>query len=143
MPRRRKTAKRLAYTEYMNSDAWRSKRNLLLTLCPRCCACQSSKELQCHHLTYERFGAERLDDLMVLCKKCHKKSHVLWRTIPKNIPIEVIRISTLEFLKINKFVSREEVKAIRLLIIKNAMSSQFVDILQQELEAFLKKRKIP
>ena len=28
-----------------------------------------------HHLTYERIGKERLDDLQALCRKCHKQQH--------------------------------------------------------------------
>jgi hypothetical protein len=27
-----------------------------------------------HHLTYERFGHERMDDLRVLCKRCHDEA---------------------------------------------------------------------
>lgn len=26
-----------------------------------------------HHLTYERLGAERDEDLLVVCRRCHKK----------------------------------------------------------------------
>ena len=28
-----------------------------------------------HHLTYERLGKERLDDLQALCRKCHEQKH--------------------------------------------------------------------
>ncbi len=37
--------------------------------CERCG--YSSARLEVHHLTYERFGRERLGDLRVLCKTCH------------------------------------------------------------------------
>jgi hypothetical protein len=31
--------------------------------------------LHLHHLTYERLGEERLEDVLVICPHCHKKEH--------------------------------------------------------------------
>jgi len=42
----------------------------------RCAQCGETKgELHVHHLTYERFGNESLQDLQVLCKTCHLGHH--------------------------------------------------------------------
>lgn len=39
--------------------------------------CGETEGLHLHHLTYERLGAERLDDLTPLCPNCHAMVHVL------------------------------------------------------------------
>lgn len=31
------------------------------------------RNLDVHHLTYDRFGREELDDLVLLCRDCHKE----------------------------------------------------------------------
>ena len=41
----------------------------------RCLDCGGSERLEVHHLTYERFGHERLTDLQVLCHVCHAEAH--------------------------------------------------------------------
>ena len=43
----------------------------------RCGVCNSPLELQAHHRTYEHQGDElnHLDDLICLCKVCHKLFH--------------------------------------------------------------------
>jgi 5-methylcytosine-specific restriction endonuclease McrA len=43
----------------------------------KCHKCGNEKNIQCHHLTYENLFHEEkhLDDLITLCKKCHKKIH--------------------------------------------------------------------
>jgi len=42
-----------------------------------CQYCGATASLQVHHLTYEHHGNEMeyLDDLVVLCRDCHKKEH--------------------------------------------------------------------
>ena len=42
---------------------------------PRCQLCNTGGSLQVHHRTYQRRGYERLDDLTVLCRKCHERQH--------------------------------------------------------------------
>ena len=46
---------------------------------PQNCICGETERLQLHHLTYERVGAERLDDLTPLCANCHAMIHELER----------------------------------------------------------------
>jgi hypothetical protein len=37
--------------------------------------CTQSRTLECHHMTYERFGKEASLDLVCLCRLHHKKIH--------------------------------------------------------------------
>lgn len=39
------------------------------------CGYEPWKPLQVHHRTYERIGNEGLDDLIVVCPRCHMKIH--------------------------------------------------------------------
>jgi 5-methylcytosine-specific restriction endonuclease McrA len=41
----------------------------------RCRICGTGGALDVHHLTYARLGAERLEDLMTLCRACHDAEH--------------------------------------------------------------------
>jgi 5-methylcytosine-specific restriction endonuclease McrA len=69
---------RQEYNRYINSQQWKQKRALALKAaqyrCQHCGFSKWTKTLEVHHLTYERLGAERPDDLIVLCEECHKKA---------------------------------------------------------------------
>lgn len=79
--RRNMTDKREAYELYINSEAWRIKRQGVL-INPyygrphRCFVCSSPVSLHVHHLTYERLGNENDDDLIILCSICHQEVHL-------------------------------------------------------------------
>ena len=47
----------------------------------QCVNCGSRDSLQVHHLTYERFKKEQMEDLVTLCKTCHNLLH---ENVPKN-----------------------------------------------------------
>lgn len=68
-----------AYTAYLSSEEWASKRRLVLArcrgLCEACGAMVEEAEVEVHHLTYERVGEELLDDLIGLCPGCHRRAH--------------------------------------------------------------------
>lgn len=65
------------YSAYLKSPAWRDlKAQYRASDLPQICMC-GSDEVQLHHTTYERVGAERLDDLIPLCRHCHTQAHVL------------------------------------------------------------------
>lgn len=69
-------AKRVAYEFYLRSPEWRKRRDTALRLAGfRCQRCQSKRELQVHHKTYERLGEELDDDLEALCRSCHEGHH--------------------------------------------------------------------
>lgn len=66
------------YAEYIRSPQWRRKAEAALAragyCCQRCGLSQYSRRLEVHHLTYERFRAERPADLVVLCHECHEQA---------------------------------------------------------------------
>jgi 5-methylcytosine-specific restriction endonuclease McrA len=39
----------------------------------RCELCNAPGILHCHHRTYERFGKEKVTDVLILCGSCHGK----------------------------------------------------------------------
>jgi hypothetical protein len=64
------------YDAYLRSAAWEIRRTFALEYYgARCCLCPATTSLQVHHRTYERIGAERLTDLIVLCRPCHARFH--------------------------------------------------------------------
>ena len=66
----------LDYETWMYSKEWRQKRNRKLKEAGyKCEICGTAKNLQVHHITYENLGYEPMDDLLVVCKKCHEKLH--------------------------------------------------------------------
>lgn len=71
------------YTEYLDSQDWKIRRHRLLKEAGRQCErCGHDglpgmrhldyRSLEVHHLTYERLGDERDEDLEVLCRECHR-----------------------------------------------------------------------
>lgn len=70
-----KTTKEL-YAEFLGSDFWvclsRQKRKQV----GKCERCGSKHRLQSHHVRYpENWFDTRLEDLEVLCRKCHARHH--------------------------------------------------------------------
>jgi len=64
------------YEDYLNSPEWKTIREKALERAGRRCqACNSRGPLDVHHRTYEHIGREELDDLTVLCRKCHGIFH--------------------------------------------------------------------
>lgn len=78
-------AKRRAYVSYLKSPAWKSKRaKVKLRDGGRCRLCgNGGLGLEVHHLTYERFGAEHLSDLILLCHGCHAEIHAQDKTLQR------------------------------------------------------------
>lgn len=65
------------YKEHLASRYWKDLSKLAFERahdkCERCGFDKYTVNLAVHHLTYERFGHERLEDVEVVCaKKCHK-----------------------------------------------------------------------
>lgn len=65
--------------EYLHSDQWEKIRRMIWHRDDGCCvACGNSGriyQVDVHHDTYARIGDENLEDLRLLCRRCHQKEH--------------------------------------------------------------------
>jgi hypothetical protein len=62
--------------EYLNSEAWAEKRELVIQRAGGICeGCRSRKARIVHHLTYDHVGNELLFELVALCRSCHDRCH--------------------------------------------------------------------
>lgn len=64
-----------SYKEYLNHPLWKEKSKFILSLNPSCQKCRINKSTQVHHLNYNSVGNENREDVISLCKDCHKKIH--------------------------------------------------------------------
>lgn len=63
----------MPYLKYLNTSEWKAKRSKALRRDGhRCVLCFVDGPLDVHHVSYERLGNERLNDLMSLCRSCHQ-----------------------------------------------------------------------
>jgi hypothetical protein len=61
------------YGRYLASREWAlKKRDLRERSNAMCERCGRGPYQETHHLTYERIGHERLEDLQALCRRCHQ-----------------------------------------------------------------------
>lgn len=68
----------MPYEAYLQTAHWRVRRNQKLKQAGYHCAyCQVTRDLQVHHTSYDRLGAELDTDLEVLCRGCHLGHHVV------------------------------------------------------------------
>jgi hypothetical protein len=76
---------KLEYQTYLHSEHWINKRKEFYKVNQAICSkCQSTKNLNLHHLTYARLGKELLTDLICLCETCHHDLHnAIKKTKPK------------------------------------------------------------
>jgi len=67
----------MRYDLYLQTAEWKTLRRLKMeSASHRCQVCNTDAgPLEVHHRTYERRGRERLDDLTVLCRRCHQSHH--------------------------------------------------------------------
>ena len=64
------------YATYLASPYWKAKKRLVYWKRGRRCEkCGSKRFLQVHHKTYKRLGHEELEDLLILCRECHRNWH--------------------------------------------------------------------
>ena len=59
------------YRKVLSSTRWKLLRQRLIGSRGGCERCGSVKQLEIHHITYERLGRELDSDLLVLCPGCH------------------------------------------------------------------------
>jgi 5-methylcytosine-specific restriction endonuclease McrA len=70
------------YYEYLKTKEWKEKSaqakyraGLTCELCGRHQNELVDSELEAHHVSYVRLGYEEPEDLVVLCRDCHRKIH--------------------------------------------------------------------
>ena len=91
------------YLRYLRSPEWQARRRAVWSRAKGRCERCGAPGRDVHHLTYERVGAERLDDLRLLCRRCHCLAHrrwwcVVWQTLKKlvaNLPLYHIMLQYL------------------------------------------------
>ena len=71
------TDRQISYVEYLESAAWRIKRQEAIARDGfRCRICNSDKSVVVHHRKYPKIlGTEPVEDLTTLCNKCHNLYH--------------------------------------------------------------------
>lgn len=70
------------YKRYLRTQHWQQIRAKVLQRANgRCERCGYEPwrpgTLQVHHLSYDRLGAESLEDLVAICPRCHMKIHAV------------------------------------------------------------------
>ena len=67
-----------AYERYIRSAAWRRKANERLEMDGHKCQVCGKTATEVHHLTYDRFTCEDMNDLVSLCRDCHEKAEEIY-----------------------------------------------------------------
>ena len=66
----------MPYPKYLTTVHWYAFRQMALKAADyQCQNCGARYGLEVHHLTYERLGREKLEDVVVLCDACHNDKH--------------------------------------------------------------------
>lgn len=74
--KKKKSGAHSEYVAYINSIAWKQKREEAFAHHGRKCSkCPMETNLHVHHITYDNLFNEKMDDLSILCKTCHQKEH--------------------------------------------------------------------
>jgi len=69
------------FEKYLESDAWKTKEELVLQRDPICQSCQASQSAVVENRYVpmgQRTTSESVEDLMGVCKECQKKLPSLW-----------------------------------------------------------------
>jgi 5-methylcytosine-specific restriction endonuclease McrA len=69
--------RKMSFAEYRNQPEWQQRRRQALARAGYRCQMGASHDgpLDVHHNTYQNYGDERLEDLVVLCRSCHQTFH--------------------------------------------------------------------
>jgi len=68
----------ITYEQYLRSEIWLARRSRALQASGGVCfCCEDTDQLDVHHSTYQRLCEERPEDLVVLCRYCHRAAHQL------------------------------------------------------------------
>jgi hypothetical protein len=125
--------KKLCYTDFLLTWYWRTISNFLRKRDKKCKLCDSTENLLVHHKTYLHHGDElhHLNDLIVLCDKCHKKIHTKRKKLELkgNTPIHQNKRKKVKQSQIKHTIKQQKLKY------KNFKSSG-----EESFRQFVKKR---
>lgn len=69
------------YREHLSSPEWKIKAHVLRAVVQsRCEWCGTEDSLDVHHVHYRTFRHEQPQDLVVLCRRCHRAAHDSWES---------------------------------------------------------------
>lgn len=75
------------YKEYLYTEHWRKLRSVVYERYKhRCVECQKELPLDflnVHHKTYANVGDEQMEDLILVCSRCHAKLHGITEIKPQ------------------------------------------------------------
>lgn len=88
------------YADYLKTEHWKQKRIKKLLKNPNCQICQQQKGLNIHHKKYQYNNKsilfnERLEDLITLCRSCHRLMHYHFGIDVYKINKKILRIKRL------------------------------------------------
>jgi len=66
--------------KYLQSNEWRKLKSRRLKLANNKCEaknCSNTKNLDLHHIDYDSLGHEDINDVRIVCRKCHNELHEL------------------------------------------------------------------
>ncbi len=109
----------LPYKLYLQTPEWLSTRNRALQRAKyHCERCDAPRDLQVHHLSYARLGAELDEDLQVLCRGCHLGHHVVALEDSLKVYFKVVSdaLRTEQFSSVSDLVEVVKVRCARLRI---------------------------
>lgn len=105
------------YAMFLDSDWWIALSRYKRTLQPWCEKCDSSTDLQSHHISYpENWFDTTTDILKVFCRSCHIKEHALLASFTTQVvkcsstPKRRFRIKTKNF---KRPISKQKLKRLR------------------------------
>lgn len=85
-------ARQREYRRYLKTEGWKQRRQVALDRAGGFCEdCGIRSNLEVHHRTYKRKGAERPGDLVAICPSCHEERHRGKRTTLDWIALGLLR----------------------------------------------------
>ena len=63
------------YHNYLRSDKWSAIRTQVIKDRESCEKCWGNERLEVHHKTYANVFKEQMEDLQLLCRRCHQEAH--------------------------------------------------------------------
>jgi len=99
---------------YLKSAHWRSLRaSVLEAQDHHCLGCNATTNLDVHHIIYSKLYAEKVGEMMVLCRECHIRAHELWDKPPKKYMCEQVKAALRHYLCYNSPAQNQDSKMVK------------------------------